>query len=153
MLSKSKVLLKKRVIINETEETRSLPSDSVQWAQELDIIKQLSIINKPIYRGVYNIEKNRKDPNSNLSVRIYSSNEPIPIPEIRLYFRDQSNTLRRIEASYIENNSLYKSKRNFIIEFEEMDGSIALSRLQVQGYQKMILGDSTTYAIISTIIY
>ena len=151
-LTRSNAELQKQLTMNGSAEEMSYQPDSLNWITELDILKQLSIINKPIYRDLYVIEDDRTDTESNLTVRTYSTEQVVPVRTIKFYYRSDFKNLRRITATYIEKNSLYESARTFNMEFSEEAKSVQLKQISITGYQKMVLSDSVIYSLHLTIV-
>lgn len=121
-----------------------------KWKNELDIFRQMGIVNKPIYRHGYQIEGHLKDPKSNLKITQYSSNSS-PLSLLRIYYQDHVSKLRRIEAIISESNRLYASKKTLTLEFEEVSGKLLLTHYQVAGFQKVALRDTVTFHTQGTI--
>lgn len=139
--------LQKQLVMNGAKEEKKYRPDSLAWRTELDILRQLTIINKPIYQDLYTQEDNQLDSESNLKIRSYSTTQDVPVPVIKFYYRNSFENLRRITSTYIEKNSLYKSERHFDLEFLEEGQSIRLEKFKVTGFQKMILSDSVVYSL------
>lgn len=123
-----------------------------KWKNELDIFRQIGIVNKSIYRNGYQIEGPLKDSKSNLKITQYSSSSS-PLSLLRIYYQDDVSKLRRIEAIVSESNRLYASKKVLTLEFEEADGKLLLTHYEVAGFQKVALRDTVTFLTQGTISF
>lgn len=139
--------LNKKVMLNGQGDTSSRLLDSVTVAYELDVFRQLDLINKPLYTKAYKITDGKKDSQSNLIKREYIALTPSPIPVVTFYYQGSFDQLKKIESLYTENNSLYATQRKLILEFENSSGKLLLSRYVLTGDQKMILSDSVQFSI------
>ena len=150
-LSEKKARLKKVVILGGKEEEISVaPKDIVAWRNELEIFTALDVINKPINRSYYSIE-DLSDSRSNLKVKSISTKEDLPVKYIKIYYCQEPNKLRRLEAQFNESNSLYKSSRDLTMDFQQFGDTIVLTSYNIAGGQKMLLDDSVQYRIIGSL--
>ena len=136
LLLNAHVSINKVSAVNAHSDSVSYVPDSIQWAYELDIFKQLNLINKPVYTDTYKIS-DESDPFSNLRVRLYSSEKNPPIPFVKVYYFNEFKHLKRIEAVYNEHNVLYTASRSLLMEFEDHEGKPMLSHYKIKGFQKM----------------
>jgi hypothetical protein len=132
-----------------SSDTTFLPSVK-GWGSELEIFRQLEIINKPIYRDVYRVEDPLEDPKSNLKIRQFEA-ASAPVPSIRFYYQDNFSHLKKIEAVINEKNVLYATRRVMVIEFDEEDGERLITRYGMNGFQKMILRDTVRFSVLGQI--
>lgn len=149
-LTSVKATLIKQASIGLKSDTSSyVPADSIAWSNELGILAQLGLINKPIYRGLYSVRDGLADPRSNLKVRFYEgeAGKDLPVPFLKIYYQDSPARIRRIEGVCNDVNSLYASSRNLSIELQEINNKTVLTSYTVDGGQKMTLADSTRYHI------
>ena len=124
-----------------TSDTTFLPS-STGWETELEIFRELEIINKPAFQKAYTLVDPVKDTKSNLLIRRYVAASE-PIPQIEFYYQKEFSRLKRIEASISERNILYSTRRILKMEFDEgEEGHPLLIRYSMDGYQKMFLRDT-----------
>ena len=121
-------------------------ADSSALAHELDVFRQLDVINKPLYKEAYKITS-EKDAKSNLSVRNYTSSIKSPVSFVRFYYQNDFRRLKKIESSYKELNSLYFTQRQLILEFDDTSGEPLLMNYSISGSQKMILNDSVKFLV------
>jgi len=150
-LTKGKISLSKEAKIGHKEDTITFQPDSIGWSNELDVFRQLDAYQKPAYRDAYEIADGMKDSQSNLAIREFKTTRAVPIPVIRFYYYQQLKNLKKVEAGYHENNTLYSTGRHLVMEFEEKNGKAILTHYTIDGLQQMILSDSVTYHIHSTL--
>jgi len=141
----SRVLDKIADMNGEKSDSTFMPSKA-GWASELEIFRELDLINKPANRDDYMIQDPLDDPHSNLHIRQISSNKA-KVQFLKIYYRDSLNHLKRLEASLAEKNLLFGTRRNLSLEFDEEDGRPVLIRYSVSGYQKMILSDTVWFSM------
>lgn len=147
-----KIEIKKKAVLNGVEkETIVEPKDSADWEEELAIFSELDIINRPINRTLYKVEE-IKDKESNLHIKSFTTTEELPVRYLKVYYFKTIDRIRKIEAQYNAQNSLYKSARMLTLEFEEIGGRAVLTSYAVDGGQKMFLDDSVQYTIDAGIV-
>jgi hypothetical protein len=146
-LSKSKASLIKNATISEKSSSSINTLDSTAWSHELDVFRQLDLINRPIYSDVYDFKDGVKDSKSNLLIRSYEAPSNSAVPYLRLYYQATPARLKKLEAFYQETNSLYKSHRKLEMYFDDNVGKPYLIGFEIEGDQKMILSDSIHYTI------
>jgi hypothetical protein len=146
-LSKSKASLKKEATISEKSSSSTTILDSTAWSNELDVFRQLDVINRPTYRDAYEVKDGVKDSKSNLLIRSYEARTNSAVPYLRLLYQDNPSRLKKLEALYQETNSLYSSQRKLEMYFDDTKGKPYLTGFFIEGDQKMILSDSVHYTI------
>lgn len=146
-LSKSKASLKKEATISGKSSSSVNTLDSTAWSHELDVFRQLDLINRPIYSDVYDTSDGGKDSKSNLLIRAYEAPANSTVPYLRLFYQTTPTRLKKLEAVYQETNSLYNSQRKLKMYFDDTIGKPYLTGYFIDGHQKMILGDSVHYTI------
>lgn len=147
VLAEVHATLVKSVSLDGKVDQSSHATDSTLLAQELDVFRQLDLINKPLYRNTYEITDGEKDTQSNLIVRRYKAKTPAPIAFVTFYYHNDFTQIKKIESVYQETNSLYATKRQLQLEFDDSTGIIMLSKYRMTGSQKMILSDSVKFTI------
>lgn len=148
VLAASNISIKKNASITEASSTGVAIADSAALARELDIFRQIDLINRPLFKGKYAVSEG-PDTQSNLIVRTYSPTIPSSIKEVRFYFLETFKKLKRIEVRYEEDNTLYYTRRDYILEFVDIP-SVLLEKTTVKGIQKMILNDSVSFKVESS---
>jgi hypothetical protein len=146
-LQKAQPTISKKSVINGKEDDSSFTTDSLKLSNELDVFRQLDLINKPLYRNAYEIKDGEKDTKSNLLIRSYTAKSPSPVPIVKFYYRSSPRELKKIESVFHEENALYDTRRNLVLEFDDSSGSLLLSGYQLSGTQKMILNDTVNFSV------
>lgn len=142
-------------VVNQSEH---IP-DSLGWANELDVFRQLDMINKPSYKDSYEILDRGKDINSNLTVRSYEprknlsdkEREKLPVRLLKFYYYQEH--LKKMEALFTEKNNLHYTTRIMNLEFDDRQGAGILSHYSIEGVQKMILTDTVRFRITGDVLY
>lgn len=151
-LTASKAKLLKEAEINGLQETNSfMPADTTAWQHELDIFYALNTFNKPINLGSYTLRAALPDSTSNLLIRSFSTTKELPVKYFNVYYLDDLNNVKKIEALYSESTSLLTESRLLTLEFKDIYNKNILSHYSIKGGQKMFLGDSVQFLIRGTI--
>ena len=146
-LSNNKAILHKSSRLGDVQdEVFITPKDSAAWKKELEIFAALDIVNKPLNRDLYRLERHA-DGKSNLMVKSITSSADLPVQYLRVYYQQTPDKLRKIEAEYNESNSLYNSVRVLTMEFQQVGSKPVLTSYSIEGGQKMFMGDSVVYGI------
>jgi hypothetical protein len=156
-LSRANAKVEKKAGIGDELTDAVVAPDSAGWSDELSVFRQLELAERPVNRDRYIVQET-DDSRSNLKVRSYvakstEEDEDTPVPYIHLYYLKGINDIRRIEAGYYETNLLYTSKRDLILEFEEMGGASLLRRYSINGYQRVIMADSVHFSVEAEVIF
>lgn len=151
-LTQSKATLEKKATIGDKTSSSTAVPDSTSWSHELDVFRQLDLINRPIYRDVYVVSDGVKDSKSNLLIKSFDAPANSSVPYLRLYYQDTPTRLKKIEALYQETNALYGSQRKLEMLFDDTTGKPCLKGYLIIGNQKMILSDSVHYTIKSEVV-
>lgn len=150
-LTEAEAELTKEVRMNgATESTTFIPKDTLTWANELEIFQQIASINKPANKSYYQ-ETILDDTSSNLTIRSLKTNEKFVVKEVRVYYLESPQSIRKIEAFTSDRNSLYESARTLSLNFSEINNKTLLTSYSIQGGQHMMLGDTVQFDIQSTI--
>jgi len=143
----------KSASLNNEKADSEFAMDSLGWATELDIFRQLDIINKPTNKDSYLVTDGEKDMNSNLAIRQYKAKSKLPVEMLRLYYYTDLQNLKKIQAVFEEKNALYATERSLTMEFDEVNGKSTLIHYSINGIQKMILGDTVRFTIHCDVIF
>jgi hypothetical protein len=146
-LVKARSTIKKKSVINGKADDSSYVPDSVKIANELDVFRQLDLINKPLYKSMYEIRDGEKDIKSNLLVRTYLAKIPSPVPFVKFYYQPSPPILKKIESVFQEHNPLLDTRRTLMLAFDDGNGSVLISGYQMSGTQKMILNDTVHFSV------
>lgn len=147
LLSSGKPRLNKQAVMGSKQDGMEYVPDSTAWSQELDIFRQLDAMNKPVNRSKYLVDDNLYDPGSNLTVKAFTSLEPLPVRSMRIFYDTDIAQPRKIEAIFSEENSLFESSKNLLLEFQHINNKNLLTSYSIEGGQKMILSDSVTFSV------
>jgi hypothetical protein len=145
VLLQGKRQLRKKATIGEQTATVVVTPDSLGWTTELEVFRRLEIAERPVYKDRYHVEETG-DPNSNLRIKSFTA-EDTPVPLIRLFYLDDAADVRRIESRYSESNALYISSRDVVMEFEDEGRTLILKHFKIEGFQKIIMGDSVHFSV------
>jgi hypothetical protein len=138
--------LVKIVNTNGNIEEQTFQADSVKFYEEMSLLLQYDL-NKPAYRGVFDIEK-KNDANGNELVTLAAKESESPnIILAQFTSRDQ----QLLHAKWIvkDQNYVYHSERIFDISFDEINGKIILDNFTISIGQKVIAQDSVWYTVDS----
>lgn len=142
---RGRVLEKVAAMAADQTDSTFLPSEK-GWKSELEIFRDLELMNKPAYRDVYRIEDPIEDAKSNLKIRQYVASA-VPLHLIKFYYQNEFSRLKKIEATITEKNLLYTTSRALVMEFEEEDGKPQLIRYSMNGFQKMVFTDTVRFSV------
>ncbi len=149
--SVSPLFLKTAVIDGAEESTQFSAYDSSNWTKELSIFKSADI-NKPMLTDSYDIFESSA---SGIKTIIYNSKYPeaTEVDSLGLSFADSSSFPLTIHARISGKNALFGSAKNIDLTFENFNGRHLLSNFTIDGWQKMISQDSSSYFIEGTFKY
>lgn len=145
--------LSKEAVIGDKHEQAGMVNDTTGWRNELSIFAQLNDINKASNRGLYRVEKGKRDVNSNLLIYSMECTEPRPVEYLKIYYLGDLKNLRKIEARYHEEDlllssaRLLSSTRELTMNFENINNKIVLTSYSITGGQKTMLGDSVQFSV------
>jgi hypothetical protein len=140
--------IRKTASLGDTSDVNTYkPGDTIAWKNELAILSEIDAINKPTNKGLYLVDKALTDPRSNLKVNVFTATENLPVHSLRIFYHNSPANIRKIEAVLREDHSLYTSRKNLNLEFQDIDQHIVLTGFSVSGMQKMYLKDSVQYSI------
>ncbi len=146
LLSQSGAVLEKSAMMEgQTSDTTFLPT-AEGWQKELELFRQMDLLNKPANLRSFVKRDSIKDSKSNLRIREYTS-ASAPLSQMKIYYLDNFSRLRRIEAVINDRNLLHMTQRRLQLYFEEDNQKPLLNSYAVEGYEKMILSDTVRYSI------
>jgi len=141
--------IRKTAVLNGIPESSSMRLDSVQWARELKIFRDADL-NKSRLRQEYRIVEDLSEPTSNLKIRLYQAinKEMMEVEYLKIFYVEEEEDLRKLEASVREKNALFSSKKMLYMTFEDNgNGSIKIIHFKIEGQQKMILMDTVKFSL------
>jgi hypothetical protein len=127
--------------------TTFVPRDTLAWTKELDLFLELKTLNKPTNLGAYTVTDNIPDTRSNLRIKSIETQQPLPVRYLKVFYHGTPERVRRIEAQFQEDNSLYHSGRFLTMEFDELQQQPVLLAYSITGGQKIFLGDTVAYTV------
>lgn len=148
-----KPMLNKRARITNDSSQNSFTPDSLSWSNELNIFKEANI-NIPVLQGLYQSEV-RDDDRSNLKIKEFTpvEDQNLKVSFLRIYYLDNIQNIRKLEAKYVEDNPIYHSGKDLRMVFEDINGKPMLSKYTIHGSQKMILQDTVSFEIEGMVRY
>ncbi|MEJ8758333.1 hypothetical protein WG947_15070 [Pontibacter sp. H259] len=127
----------------ENEPSETIQLEKLDWAEELAVFEQADI-NKPTLREYY-IRTEQPLPDGGREV-IYQKKEDAKAPVERLYLQlSVENRLKKMEATLLDENLLFYSKRKAILDTNLQTGNI--EAYTIDGVQKLIFGDSLHFTV------
>ena len=144
------ILYKKAVIDGKEESMEFTPTDSI-WTKELMIFRSADI-NKSMFADSY---ISSEDSNSETKTILYKSKIPksTKVDVLTITLSAQDNNPLKIHASISQGNSLFESQKILEMSLKNYQGQQRIIRYSIEGWQKMISKESTTYHIESNIKY
>lgn len=127
--------------------TTFVPADTLAWTKELDLFLELKTLNKPTNVGAYTVTDNIPDTRSNLRIKSIETKQALPVRYLKVFYHGTPERVRRIEAQFQEDNSLYHSGRFLTLEFDELQQQPMLLAYSITGGQKIFLGDTVAYTV------
>lgn len=140
-------LFKEALLGGEADTLTYIPDDSLAWINELDIFRNLDIINKPVNKGSYLVDDGLLDKQSNLTVKTFTSLKKLPVVYLKIYYQGTMSKPRKIEALYHGNSPLHGSARLLSMHFDQIENKTVLTAYAIRGGQKMMFGDSVAFFI------
>lgn len=153
LLSQNKIFITKIANMDNQRDETTFRPDSLTLANELEMFRSIDVMNKPIYADTYIETQGIKDTHSNLKVRVLTATKEEPVKELKVYYQDEPDKLRKIEAVINEQNILYFTRRKLTLQFDLINNKWFISNYSISGVQKMVLQDSVRFSISSTITF
>ena len=145
-LSERKRVLDKSAQLKGVQSDTTFVPDTEGWEAELDLFRQLEVLNKPTHQKTYRVEGPLDDSKSNLKIKqFYAGSNSLPF--IRIYYLTELRKVKKIEAVVSESNVLYAGSQRLTMEFEEEDGRPMLIRYGVSGFQKLVMRDTVNFSV------
>lgn len=149
--SVSPLLLKTAVIDGIIEDTQFSENNFSTWTRELSIFKSADI-NKPMLADSYDISESKISGIKTITYLSRYSNET-QVDSLALRFAGSSKNPSAIHSRIAGKNALFGSEKTIDLTFEIVNGQHLLSNFIIEGWQKMISQDSSSYKIEGTLKY
>lgn len=142
-------LLKNAAIDGVEESVQSSQPTFAAWTKELSIFKSADI-NKSMLAGSYDIIETKI---ADMEFLIYKSKTPesTQVDSLALSFLATEKYPLKIHACITSSNALFESEKHLDLNFKNVNKVNLLSTYKIEGWQKMISKDSTTYSIVGSI--
>lgn len=127
----------------ENEPTETIQVDSLNWDEELTVFEEADI-SKPTLREYYTREEQELPDGSTAVTYTKKKDAEAPVEYLHLQLSPEKK-VQYLEATLLDQNLLFYSKRKAILEASPQSGR--LESYKVQGVQKLIFGDSLHYSI------
>jgi hypothetical protein len=150
LLAEKSVSLTKSAAVSDNRSETVLTPSATQWKEELEVFRDLGLLNQTLYQGSYRIEDPLDDPRSNLNIRRFT-NESAPLRSLQIYYQGDISQIRKLTGIVEEVNPLYSAHRELNLHFEELNGQLALSNYSVEGFQKVALRDTVRFSIYGSV--
>ncbi len=140
----------KTSVLGDKEDHITYTPDSLGWEHEFEIFRQPASFERPANAVRFRMQDGIRDTRSNLTVRRYASIEGHSNgtdPGLTYYYFNDFSHLRRVEATFLQGQAMYKAARQMVIEFEEQGGIPVITAYRLEGEQKMVLTDSVRFLI------
>lgn len=127
-----------------------LVNNQLVWANELRPLRVISLLNKPAYRNDYEISTAR-DQTSNLLIKTWRSKENAPVREIKIYYLNDQDQIKKLEAEIVKKNFVFSSFQSIQMEFSILGLVPRLERYKISGSQRLLLSSPDNFTLEGTI--
>ena len=150
MDSKNHSVTKTFSLNSDTETKQYDSSDSIFWARELAILKDIDL-NSPQLRDVISINNNLKDENSNLLIDEYlvADDNTALFKKLSVYYLKESSEIRQVYAELTSDNLISKSSTKFNLWINRYNNKLIIDSLQIIGCDKTFMQPEREYHIIT----
>jgi hypothetical protein len=161
-LLKHNASVHKQTLLGEKEVPIDItPPDEQRWRDELDVFRDLNIINRHYGSNLYVVENHVQDEHSNLRIRSATLREGVDesaegglrVRYLKIFYEGSYQNIRRLEARYAESNSMYDNDRFLTMVFNDVYQAPLLTEYSIEGGQKIVLGDSVNYRVRAQVLY
>ena len=141
----------KKATIDRNEEIQDFAPTDSSWAKELMTFKSTDI-NKPTLTESYFTQESEVADNKKIT---YISKRPrsTEVDSLSIIFIKNTSNPLRINACLVDHNELYTSEKFIELSFRQLNGVNLISSYRINGWQKMIMQDSTSYYVEARINY
>ena len=130
-------------VTTEREPAETLQLNNLDWAEELSIFAEADI-SKPTLREYYTRQEQLLPDGTTAVTYVKEENAEAPVERLYLELTPDQH-LRYLEATLLDQNILFYSRRKAILEANPLNGNLATYR--VDGVQKLIFSDSLHYSV------
>lgn len=127
----------------------AIVSGSQQWQVELEVFRELDMINRPANREQYEMKVTTTDSLKTVSYQPRDGSKKL-ITLMITYGPDSS--LRRIEAAHENRTAIFSTHSSMYLAFADHKGASLLSTYRLSGSQHLLLGDSVAYILEGTVV-
>lgn len=147
----SPLFLKTAVIDGAVENNQLSTNNLAAWTKELSIFKSIDI-NKPMLVDSYEVIETHI---TGVKTIIYISKFPntTQVDSLAISFDEPGANPSEIHAHISGNNALFGSAKIIDLSFEKVKDQNMLSFFKIEGWQKMIVQDSSSYKIEGAFSY
>jgi hypothetical protein len=150
MLEQRRPALAKEATVNAFKSVKTFSPTREDWISELEVFRNLGMVNQRVYADGYVSAGPFDDPFSNLLIRQHE-NRDAPVKVVKLYYQDVPEHIRKIEGEIEESTLLSKAHHKVILWFEEQSGELSLNRYKITGYQKTAWRDTVHFEVLGNI--
>ena len=141
-LQQEKPMVLKSVMTQDSP-TETIETADVDWEKELAIFQEVDL-SRPAMRDFFEEQQQTLPDGSTVTVFTKSAEAAVPVQQLRLTI-SPFQKLEQLEATILEENVLFYSKRKLTLTADRGTGHVAGYR--VEGVQQLFLGDSLHYRI------
>lgn len=149
-LSSKLYSLTKFTLVGDVPDSSKLLHNQIDWANELRPLRVISLLNKAAYRNDYEIST-APDQTSNLMIKTWRGKANTPVREIKIYYLNGLDQIKKLEAEVIEENFIFSSYQSIQLEFSILDLAPRLERYKISGTQRLLLVGSNNFTLEGTI--
>ncbi len=150
LLTEQKRMLVKSASLGDAPQDTVFQPSKQGWERELEGFRLLETINKPAFQKSYKVADAIEDPASNLKIHEFTSDQA-RVTSIRLYYHNDLSHLKKVECDIVQQNLLYSNKDELTMRFDEENGKTVLTGYSMDGYQKLVLGDTVRFSVKGTV--
>ena len=150
MDNKNHRVIKTFSLNSNTETKRYDSSDSIFWARELAILREIDF-NSPQLRDEIIFNKNLNDDNSNLLIDEYllPDDNTGPFNKLSIYYLKEPLEIRQVYAELNSDNLISKSNTKFNLWINRYNKMLIIDSLQIVGCDKTFMQSEREYHIFT----
>lgn len=112
-----------------------------QWKVELEVFKQLDMINRPANQDLYTVR--RDEPNMVVIAPVKDTPKSIALT----LTYDSADLLVGLDAEYNNHTAIFSTRSLMHMSFATVGSEQLLTSYRVSGGQKLMMGDSATFSL------